>query len=59
MPTYTYYCKVCEQKEEINHSMLSNNPYYCKKCNRIMIKKINNSTVIFTGSGFYKTDKGK
>jgi putative FmdB family regulatory protein len=60
MPTYEYECKSCSHGFEVFQSMSDPPLKDCPKCGREVRRLIvGGAGVIFKGSGFYVTDKGK
>jgi len=60
MPTYEYECKNCSHCFEVFQSMSEPPIKDCPKCGKEVRRLIFGGTgVIFKGSGFYVTDKGK
>jgi len=60
MPTYEYECKSCGNIFDAFQSMSDEPLKTCPKCGQAVRRLINGgSGVIFKGSGFYVTDKGK
>jgi len=60
MPTYEYECKVCGHAFEVFQAMSDQPLKDCPKCGKEVRRLIFGGTgVIFKGSGFYVTDKGK
>jgi putative FmdB family regulatory protein len=60
MPTYEYECKSCGHTFEAFQSMSDAPLKNCPECGREVRRLILGGTgVIFKGSGFYVTDKGK
>jgi putative FmdB family regulatory protein len=60
MPTYEYECKICAYTFDVFQSMSDEPVKICPQCGREVRRLINGGTgVIFKGSGFYVTDKGK
>jgi len=60
MPTYEYECKSCSYNFEVFQSMSDSPLTDCPKCGGEIRRLIFGGTgVIFKGSGFYVTDKGK
>jgi len=60
MPTYEYECKSCSHGFEVFQSMSDPPLKDCPKCGKEVRRLIlGGSGVIFKGSGFYVTDKGK
>ena len=60
MPTYEYECKSCGHSFEIFQAMSDDPLKDCPECGREVRRLIFGGTgVIFKGSGFYVTDKGK
>ena len=60
MPTYEYECKSCSHSFEVFQSMNDPPLTDCPECGREVRRLIFGGTgVIFKGSGFYVTDKGK
>ncbi|MDR1100090.1 MAG: zinc ribbon domain-containing protein [Treponema sp.] len=60
MPTYEYECKSCGHTFEAFQSMRDEPIKICPQCGREVRRLINGgSGIIFKGSGFYVTDKGK
>jgi len=60
MPTYEYECKSCSHSFEVFQSMSDPPLKDCPKCGSEVRRLIfGGSGVIFKGSGFYVTDKGK
>ncbi|HCC37095.1 MAG TPA: FmdB family transcriptional regulator [Treponema sp.] len=60
MPTYEYECKNCAHTFEAFQSMKDAPLEDCPQCGGKVRRLINGGTgIIFKGSGFYVTDKGK
>jgi putative FmdB family regulatory protein len=60
MPTYGYECKSCGHTFDVFQSMKDDPLKTCPQCGKEIRRLINGgSGVIFKGSGFYVTDKGK
>jgi len=60
MPTYEYECKNCGHGFEVFQSMSDPPLKDCPECGKEVRRLIFGGTgVIFKGSGFYVTDKGK
>jgi putative FmdB family regulatory protein len=60
MPTYEYECKECGHDFEVFQAMSDAPIKECPKCGKEVRRLIfGGSGVIFKGSGFYATDKGK
>jgi putative FmdB family regulatory protein len=60
MPTYGYECKSCGYAFDVFQSMKDDPLTTCPRCGKEIRRLINGgSGVIFRGSGFYVTDKGK
>jgi putative FmdB family regulatory protein len=60
MPTYGYECKSCGHTFDVFQSMSDEAVKVCPECGREVRRLINGGTgIIFKGSGFYVTDKGK
>jgi putative FmdB family regulatory protein len=60
MPTYEYECKSCGHSFEAFQSMKDEPIKVCPECGREVRRLINGGGgIIFKGSGFYVTDKGK
>jgi putative FmdB family regulatory protein len=60
MPTYEYECKSCGHGFEVFQSMSEEPLKDCPKCGKEVRRVIfGGAGVIFKGSGFYVTDKGK
>ncbi|MDR1287448.1 MAG: zinc ribbon domain-containing protein [Treponema sp.] len=60
MPTYEYECKDCGHTFEAFQSMSDEPIKICPRCGRSLRRLIHGGTgVIFKGSGFYVTDRGK
>jgi putative FmdB family regulatory protein len=60
MPTYGYECKSCGHTFDAFQSMSDEPIRVCPECGKEVRRLINGGTgVIFKGSGFYVTDKGK
>ena len=60
MPTYEYECKSCGHTFEVFQAMSDEPLKNCPECGKAVRRLINGGTgVIFKGSGFYVTDKGK
>ncbi len=60
MPTYEYECKSCSNTFEVFQSMSDAPIKVCPECGKEVRRIIFGGTgVIFKGSGFYVTDKGK
>jgi putative FmdB family regulatory protein len=60
MPTYGYECKSCGHTFDVFQSMSDEPIKVCPACGKEVRRLINGgSGIIFKGSGFYVTDKGK
>jgi putative FmdB family regulatory protein len=60
MPTYGYECKSCGYTFDVFQSMKDDPLKTCPQCGKEIRRLINGGGgVIFKGSGFYVTDKGK
>jgi putative FmdB family regulatory protein len=60
MPTYEYECKSCGHTFDAFQSMRDEPIKICPRCGQEVRRLINGgSGIIFKGSGFYVTDKGK
>jgi len=60
MPTYEYECKSCGHGFEVFQAMSDPPVKDCPKCGKEVRRLIfGGAGVIFKGSGFYVTDKGK
>jgi putative FmdB family regulatory protein len=60
MPTYEYECKSCSHCFEVFQSMSDSPVKECPECgNEVRRLIFGGAGVIFKGSGFYVTDKGK
>ena len=60
MPTYEYECKSCGHNFEVFQSMSEEPLKTCVKCGKEVRRLIlGGAGIIFKGSGFYVTDKGK
>ena len=60
MPTYEYECTKCGHNFEVFQSMSDEPLKTCTKCGKEVRRLIfGGAGVIFKGSGFYVTDKGK
>ena len=60
MPTYEYECKSCSYNFEVFQSMSDPPLKECPECGKEVRRLIlGGSGVIFKGSGFYVTDKGR
>jgi len=60
MPTYEYECKSCSHNFEVFQSMSDSPLKVCPVCGKEVRRLIfGGAGVIFKGSGFYVTDKGK
>ncbi|MDR1419709.1 MAG: zinc ribbon domain-containing protein [Treponema sp.] len=60
MPTYEYECKDCGHTFEAFQSMSDEPIKICPQCGRELRRLIHGGTgVIFKGSGFYVTDRGR
>jgi putative FmdB family regulatory protein len=60
MPTYEYECKSCSHNFEVFQSMSDAPIEICPECGGEVRRLIfGGAGVIFKGSGFYVTDKGK
>ncbi|GHV92742.1 hypothetical protein AGMMS50268_32450 [Spirochaetia bacterium] len=60
MPTYEYECKSCGHTFDAFQSMSDEPIKVCPECGKEVRRLINGGTgIIFKGSGFYVTDKGK
>lgn len=60
MPTYGYECKSCGHSFDVFQNMSDEPLKICPQCGKDLRRLINGGTgIIFKGSGFYVTDKGK
>ncbi|MDR1446589.1 MAG: zinc ribbon domain-containing protein [Treponema sp.] len=60
MPTYGYECKSCGHSFDVFQNMSDEPLKICPQCGKDVRRLINGGTgIIFKGSGFYVTDKGK
>jgi putative FmdB family regulatory protein len=60
MPTYEYECKTCSHGFEVFQAMSDAPLKDCPQCGKEIRRLIfGGAGVIFKGSGFYVTDKGK
>jgi putative FmdB family regulatory protein len=60
MPTYEYECTSCKHSFEAFQAMSEAPLKECPQCGKAVRRLIHGGTgVIFKGSGFYVTDKGK
>ncbi|GHV10549.1 hypothetical protein FACS189491_00220 [Spirochaetia bacterium] len=60
MPTYEYECKSCGHTFDAFQGMSDEPIKVCPECGKAVRRLINGGTgIIFKGSGFYVTDKGK
>ena len=60
MPTYDYYCRDCDDIQELALSYEESlNPQKCRKCHKPMRKEYQLSGISFKGPGFYKNDYPK
>jgi putative FmdB family regulatory protein len=60
MPTYEYECKSCGHNFEVFQSMSEPPIRDCTECGKEVRRLIfGGAGIIFKGSGFYVTDKGK
>ncbi|GHV01657.1 hypothetical protein FACS189485_00430 [Spirochaetia bacterium] len=60
MPTYGYECKSCGHSFDAFQNMSDDPLKVCPECGKEVRRLINGGTgIIFKGSGFYVTDKGK
>ncbi|MDR1307890.1 MAG: zinc ribbon domain-containing protein [Treponema sp.] len=60
MPTYEYECKSCGHSFEAFQSMTEEPLKECPRCGKEVRRLINGGGgIIFKGSGFYVTDKGR
>ena len=55
MPVYLYNCVKCGDME-IEHSIKADKPQ-CPNCKKELSKRYYATPAIFTGTGFYSTDK--
>lgn len=53
MPTYDYRC-TCGYRELLTHSIEHDPEVICTYCDKPLIRKPNNTTVTFSGSGWGK-----
>lgn len=54
MPIYTYKCKPCDVKKEVDHPMNDNPTILCETCKTEMIKIPGFGAVSFKGTGWGK-----
>jgi putative FmdB family regulatory protein len=58
MPTYDFYCKVCDSNSKIFTTMKSlKEGYNCEHCNAKLVRIFAVSAVTFKGDGFASNDK--
>jgi putative FmdB family regulatory protein len=58
VPTYSYACKKCEHKFDVQQSFADEALKVCPKCQGELRKVFGNLGVSFKGSGFYVNDSG-
>ncbi|MEY4741307.1 MAG: hypothetical protein RL672_57 [Actinomycetota bacterium] len=56
MPVYSYVCKKCEHKFDIQQSFTDEALKVCPECGGELRKVFGQVGVTFKGSGFYRTD---
>ncbi|MDR0449786.1 MAG: zinc ribbon domain-containing protein [Treponema sp.] len=60
MPTYSYECKSCGHNFDVFQSMSEEPVKICPECGKEVRRLIKGGTgIIFKGSGFYVTDRGR
>ncbi len=58
MPTYSYACKNCEHKFDVQQSFTDEEMKVCPNCKGELRKVFGNLGVTFKGTGFYANDHG-
>jgi putative FmdB family regulatory protein len=57
MPTYEYFCDTCSHSFDIKQRFHEDALTTCPACNQETLRKVfHASSIVFKGSGFYKTD---
>ena len=56
MPFYDYHCETCDLDFEVFQSMSEKPSGTCPTCGAQVRRLFDASSIIFKGSGFYKTD---
>jgi len=59
MPRYDFKCDNCNIIVELFLNIKDNHDLKCKKCNYKLNKIYTPTSIIFNGSGFYKTENRK
>jgi putative FmdB family regulatory protein len=59
MPIYEYRCLSCHHEFEVRQKFSDDPIKKCPQCGKPVRKKIGAPGIMFKGSGFYVTDKGK
>lgn len=54
MPIYTYKCKECDVKQDVDHGMSDSPVITCEKCKQPMIKIPGFGAATFRGTGWGK-----
>jgi putative FmdB family regulatory protein len=58
MPTYEYLCQTCSHRFETWQKMTDDPLKTCPECESPIRRVVYPASVVFKGSGFYKTDHG-
>jgi len=58
MPTYEYLCQTCSHRFETWQKMTDDPLTTCPECESPIRRVLYPASVVFKGSGFYKTDHG-
>ena len=56
MPTYEYVCIECGDRTEVVQSIVDEPPTICTVCGGRLRKVFSPVSIVFKGSGFYRTD---
>ncbi len=56
MPYYDYHCETCDKAFEVFQGMSEEPISTCPECGAEVRRVFDASSIIFKGSGFYKTD---
>lgn len=54
---YEYECRECKTEKSVEHGMLDTPKFKCKKCKKIMTKKILSTPIHFKGTGWSSPGK--
>ena len=59
MARYDYTCTACGNRFEVEHPMSERPEIHCPDCGGLASRQPNVASIVFSGSGFYNTDRRK